>query len=146
MSGDFLMITPILTSSDGATTDTQRSVYLPAATWHQLRWSHGNFSFVASHNGPATITATGVQFSDMLLFARAGGVVFMGPLLQYATCPACSSCCLFECNTRLRYTDALPGGCLQPLVFRRVGVFLHLEMPPACSSALSHSSLSALLS
>ena len=83
MSGDALMFTPILTSSDGQTTDTQRSVYLPAATWHQLRWSHGNFSFVDSHQGPATISVTGVQLADMLMFGRAGGVVFMGPLLQY---------------------------------------------------------------
>ena len=100
MSGDSLMVAPILTSSDGQTTDTQRSVYLPAATWHQLRWSQGNFSFIASHQGAGTISVTGVQFADMLLFGRAGGVVFMGPLLQY--------------------TDAVPGGCLQPLVFRCV--------------------------
>ena len=83
MSGDALMVAPILTSSDGQSTDTQRSVYLPAAIWHEIRWSHGNFSFVALHKGPATISATGVEFTDMLLFARAGGIVFMGPLLQY---------------------------------------------------------------
>ncbi len=85
MSGDALMVAPILTSIDGQTTDTQRSVYLPAATWHELRWSQGNFSFIASHKGPGTISVTGVQFTDMLLFARSGGIVFMGPLLQYVT-------------------------------------------------------------
>jgi alpha-glucosidase (family GH31 glycosyl hydrolase) len=85
MSGDALMFTPILTSSDGQSTDTQRSVYLPAAMWHQLRWSQGNFSFIDSHQGPATISVTGVQLADMLMFGRAGGVVFMGPLLQYVS-------------------------------------------------------------
>ena len=77
------MITPILTTIDGQSTDTQRSVYLPASTWHQLRWSQGNFSFVSSHTGPSTIAVTGVQFTDMVMFGRAGGIVFMAPLLQY---------------------------------------------------------------
>ncbi len=106
MSGDALMVTPILTSNDGQITDTQRSVYLPATIWHELRWSQGNFSFMASHKGPATISATGVQFTDMLLFGRAGGIVFMGPLLQYV-CRAeyddlsCCTICCFCCFARV---------------------------------------------
>jgi alpha-glucosidase (family GH31 glycosyl hydrolase) len=83
MMGDSLMVTPILTSVDGQTTDTQRDVYLPDATWHQLRWQQGNFSYIASHKGPATINVAGVLISDMIVFARSGGIVFMGPLLQY---------------------------------------------------------------
>ncbi len=99
------MVTPILTSIDGQSTDTQRSVYLPAATWHQLRWSNGNFSFVSSHTGPATIAVTGVMFADMLLFGRAGGIVFMAPLLQYVTACACA-CARLRCIICRRGSNA----------------------------------------
>ena len=38
------MATPIMTSNDGSTTDTSRSVYLPEGLWYQL--VYGTTAFV----------------------------------------------------------------------------------------------------
>ena len=49
MFGPQLMASPILTSSDGSTSDTGRSVYVPAGTWYQLRY--GANPFVGERGG-----------------------------------------------------------------------------------------------
>lgn len=36
--GPSLMAAPVMTSSDGSTTDTSRGVYLPQGLWYQLRY------------------------------------------------------------------------------------------------------------
>ncbi len=85
-----------MTSSDGTSSDTQRSVYLPADQWFELRFG-GPKWLMGTHEGPAAITITGVDLNSLPVFVRAGSIVLTGPVLQY--------------------TDQQPGGSLQPLVF-----------------------------
>jgi alpha-D-xyloside xylohydrolase len=72
MFGPALLVNPVT-----ATGATSRSVYLPAGTWYDF-WSG------ATAAGGATMTAS-APLSQIPLYVRAGSIIPMGPLIQYAT-------------------------------------------------------------
>jgi alpha-D-xyloside xylohydrolase len=72
MFGPAFLVNPVLTA--GA---TSRSVYLPAGTWYDF-WTG------ATSNGGTTSTVS-APLSSMPLYVRAGSIVPMGPMIQYAT-------------------------------------------------------------
>lgn len=97
LSGDRVMVAPIMTSSDGTDSDTSRQVYLPADTWFQVRLGSVNPLLVTPIQGPQTITISNVDIEQIPVFVRAGSIVLLGPVIQY--------------------TDAQPGGPLTPFIF-----------------------------
>ncbi len=72
MFGPALLVNPVTTM--GA---TSRSVYLPAGTWYDF-WAG------TTTMGGATQTAS-APLSQIPLYVRAGSIVPMGPMIQYAT-------------------------------------------------------------
>ena len=72
MFGPALLVNPVT-----ATGATSRSVYLPAGTWYDF-WSG------ATTTGGATSTAS-APLSQIPVYVRAGSIVPMGPMIQYAT-------------------------------------------------------------
>jgi alpha-D-xyloside xylohydrolase len=72
MYGPAILVNPVTTAGS-----TSRSVYLPAGTWYDF-WTGSTVA------GGATITAN-AQLSQIPLYARAGSIVPMGPMIQYAT-------------------------------------------------------------
>lgn len=82
--GDALLVAPVI-SPDNAT-----SVVLPAGMWY-------NFNTSQTQSGPTTLQLQGVALDEVPLYARAGAVVPLAPVVQY--------------------TDALPGGPLNVHVY-----------------------------
>jgi alpha-D-xyloside xylohydrolase len=72
MFGPALLVNPV--TAMGA---TSRSVYLPAGTWYDF-WSG------ATATGGTTVTAD-APLSQLPLYVRAGSIVPLGPVIQYAT-------------------------------------------------------------
>jgi alpha-D-xyloside xylohydrolase len=72
MFGPALLVTPVTTM--GA---TSRSVYLPAGTWYDF-WGGSTMT------GGGTSTAS-APLSEIPIYVRAGSIVPMGPMIQYAT-------------------------------------------------------------
>jgi alpha-D-xyloside xylohydrolase len=72
MYGPAILVNPVTVA--GATT---RSVYLPAGTWYDF-WTG------ATSNG-GTTTSVSAPLNLIPLFVRAGSIVPMGPMIQYAT-------------------------------------------------------------
>ena len=72
MFGPALLVNPVT-----ATGATSRSVYLPAGTWY-------DFYSGATTTGGATSTAS-APLSQIPIYVRAGSIVPMGPMIQYAT-------------------------------------------------------------
>ena len=72
MYGPALLVNPVITS--GA---TSRSVYLPAGTWYNF-WSGAT----VTGGSKSTVDA---PLSQIPIFVRAGSIVPMGPMIQYAT-------------------------------------------------------------
>ncbi|MBN2037107.1 MAG: glycoside hydrolase family 31 protein [Chitinispirillaceae bacterium] len=72
MFGPALLVSPITTA--GA---TSRSAYLPAGTWYDF-WTGATVA------GGTTITA-GATLDKIPLHVRAGSIIPMGPIIQYAT-------------------------------------------------------------
>ncbi len=72
MFGPAFLVSPVTTM--GA---TSRSVYLPAGTWY-------DFYAGSTIVGGTTMTAS-APLSQMPLYVRAGSIVPMGPMIQYAT-------------------------------------------------------------
>jgi alpha-D-xyloside xylohydrolase len=72
MFGPALLVNPVTTT--GA---TSRSVYLPAGTWYDF-WTG------ATAAGGTTVTPT-APLSSIPVYGRAGGILPMGPNIQYAT-------------------------------------------------------------
>jgi len=72
MFGPALLVNPVT-----ATGATSRSVYLPAGTWYDF-WSG------ATAAGGAIMTAS-APLSQIPLYVRAGSIIPMGPMIQYAT-------------------------------------------------------------
>ena len=72
MFGPAFLVNPVTTM--GATT---RSVYMPAGTWYDF-WS-------ASTVTGGTMMMADAPLSQMPLYVRAGSIVPMGPMIQYAT-------------------------------------------------------------
>ena len=72
MFGPALLVNPV--TAMGA---TSRSVYLPAGTWYDF-WTG------ATATGGAMATAS-APLSQISLYVRAGSILPMGPLIQYAT-------------------------------------------------------------
>ena len=72
MFGPALLVNPVTTM--GA---TSRSVYLPAGTWY-------DFWLGSTTTGGVTSTAN-APLSQIPLYVRAGSIVPMGPMIQYAT-------------------------------------------------------------
>ena len=72
MYGPAILVNPVITT--GA---TSRSVYLPAGTWYDF-WTG------STATGGTTVTAS-APLSQIPLYVRAGSIVPMGPMIQYAT-------------------------------------------------------------
>ena len=72
MFGPALLVNPVT-----ATGATSRSVYLPAGSWYDF-WSG------ATTTGGATSTVN-APLSQIPLYVRAGSIVPLGPMIQYAT-------------------------------------------------------------
>jgi len=72
MYGPALLVNPVITT--GA---TSRSVYLPAGTWYDF-WTG------STATGGASVTAS-APLSQIPLYVRAGSIVPMGPMIEYAT-------------------------------------------------------------
>jgi alpha-D-xyloside xylohydrolase len=72
MFGPAFLVNPVTTM--GA---TSRSLYLPAGTWY-------DFYAGSTMTGGTTMTVN-APLSQMPLYVRAGSIVPMGPLIQYAT-------------------------------------------------------------
>ena len=72
MYGPALLVSPVTTT--GA---TSRSVYLPAGTWYDF-WTGSTTA------GGAKVTAN-APLSQIPLYVKAGSIVPMGPMIQYAT-------------------------------------------------------------
>ncbi len=72
MFGPALLVNPVT-----ATGATSRSVYLPAGTWY-------DFSTGMTTAGGVTSTAS-APLSQIPVYVRAGSIVPMGPMIQYAT-------------------------------------------------------------
>ena len=72
MYGPAILVNPVTTA--GA---TSRSVYLPAGTWYDF-WTG------STATGGTTVTAN-APLSQIPLYVRAGSIVPMGPMIQYAT-------------------------------------------------------------
>jgi alpha-D-xyloside xylohydrolase len=72
MFGPAFLVNPVITA--GA---TSRSVYLPAGTWYDF-WTG------STATGGTTISAS-APLSQIPLYVRAGSIVPMGPMIQYAT-------------------------------------------------------------
>jgi alpha-D-xyloside xylohydrolase len=72
MFGPAILVNPVITT--GA---TSRSVYLPAGNWYDF-WTGSPVT------GNATINAN-APLSQIPLYVRAGSIVPMGPMIQYAT-------------------------------------------------------------
>jgi alpha-D-xyloside xylohydrolase len=72
MFGPALLVNPVT-----ATGATSRSVYLPAGTWYDF-WT----GMTAAGGATSTVTA---PLSQIPLFVRAGSILPMGPMIQYAT-------------------------------------------------------------
>lgn len=72
MYGPAILVNPVITA--GA---TSRSVYLPAGTWYDF-WTG------ATSTG-GTTTSVSAPLSSIPLFVRAGSIVPMGPMIQFAT-------------------------------------------------------------
>ena len=77
MWGDHILVAPVL--EKGA---TRRTTYLPAGEWWDF-WSHQR---TRSENG--TEITRELDLSTMPLYVRAGAIVPMGPIRQYATEPS----------------------------------------------------------
>ena len=91
MDGDALLAAPIVTSTDGKTTDNTRGVYLPSgASFYAF-----NTSTVTKGGQWVNVTATLAEGSH--LFAVAGSIVPLAPVTQW--------------------TDQLPGGPLDVHVY-----------------------------
>jgi alpha-D-xyloside xylohydrolase len=71
MFGPAILVNPVITA--GA---TSRSVYLPAGTWYDF-WTGSTVT------GGATATAA-APLSQIPLYVKAGSIVPMGPMIQYA--------------------------------------------------------------
>lgn len=90
MDGDSLLAAPIVTSSDGKTTDNSRSVYFPGScTWY-------GWNSTVTYAGGQTATVT-MDLQSSPLFVKAGSIVPLAPVTQY--------------------TDQLPGGALDVVVY-----------------------------
>lgn len=72
MYGPAILVSPVITT--GA---TSRSVYLPAGTWYDF-WTG------SAAAGGTTVTAN-APLSQLPLYVRAGSILPMGPMIQYAT-------------------------------------------------------------
>jgi alpha-D-xyloside xylohydrolase len=72
MYGPAILVNPVITA--GA---TSRSVYLPAGTWYDF-WTG------STTTGGTTVNAD-APLSHIPLYVRAGSIVPMGPMIQYAT-------------------------------------------------------------
>ena len=72
MFGPALLVNPVT-----ATGATSRSVYLPAGTWYDF-WT----GMTATGGATSTVSA---PLSQIPLYVRAGSIVPMGPMIQYAT-------------------------------------------------------------
>jgi len=72
MYGPALLVNPVITT--GA---TSRSVYLPAGTWYDF-WT-------GSTATGGTIVTANAPLSQIPLYVRAGSIVPMGPMIEYAT-------------------------------------------------------------
>lgn len=72
MFGPALLVNPVT-----ATGATSRSVYLPAGTWYDF-WSGATTMGGATSMAPAPL-------SQLPIYVRAGSIVPMGPMIQYAT-------------------------------------------------------------
>lgn len=72
MYGPAFLVNPVLTA--GA---TSRSIYLPAGTWYDF-WTG------AAREGGSS-SSVNAPLNQIPLFVRAGSIVPMGPLIQYAT-------------------------------------------------------------
>jgi len=72
MFGPAFLVNPV--TAMGA---TSRSVYLPAGTWYE-------FSSGSTISGGGTNTAN-APLSQIPIYVRAGSIVPMGPMIQYAT-------------------------------------------------------------
>ena len=77
MWGDHILVAPVL--EKGA---TRRTTYLPAGEWWDF-WSHQR---TRSENGSETTRE--LDLSTMPLYVRAGAIVPIGPVRQYATEPS----------------------------------------------------------
>jgi alpha-glucosidase (family GH31 glycosyl hydrolase) len=73
--GDSLLVAPVTTQ--GA---EQRTVYLPTGTWYDF-WSHTKIE------GGSEVSAM-ADLATMPMYVRAGAIVPMGPVKQYATEPS----------------------------------------------------------
>lgn len=72
MYGPAILVNPVITARA-----TSRAVYLPAGTWYDF-WTG------ATSTGQATASVS-APLSLIPLFVRAGSIVPMGPMIQYAT-------------------------------------------------------------
>jgi alpha-glucosidase/alpha-D-xyloside xylohydrolase len=77
MWGDHILVAPVIERAA-----TQRSVYLPAGEWWDFWTNHRN------RNEQGAVITRELDLSTIPLYARAGAIVPMGPVRQYATEPA----------------------------------------------------------
>jgi len=82
--GPSLLVAPVLSA------DNRSQVYVPRGKWYV--WGSGT-----QHSGPLNLTLSDVPLDKVPVFAKAGSIVPLAPLVQY--------------------TDALPGGALEVHVY-----------------------------